>query len=147
MGNAFWATTRFLDFLFTAAHCWVNWTADCKYSNYFSLSIEISYKFGDSRELWLIQAGWQFRRFSSLLHASRHGAGKREKRCHSRESLRATKPGLSFWDLSPSSVTCFLHRGNTYFNKATPLNSSTPWEPMGVYGKGFLSDHHTISTS
>ena len=50
-----WATTRFLDFLFTAAHCWVNWTADCKYSNYFSLCIEISYKFGDSRELWLIQ--------------------------------------------------------------------------------------------
>jgi hypothetical protein len=23
------ATTRLLDFLFTATHCWVSWTADC----------------------------------------------------------------------------------------------------------------------
>jgi hypothetical protein len=46
-----WATTKFLDFPFTAAHYWVSWTADCKSFQWFLLIYkETYYKFCDSRE-------------------------------------------------------------------------------------------------
>ena len=30
------------------------------------------------------------------------------------------------------TVTCLAHQGHTYFNKATPTNSATPYEIMGA---------------
>jgi hypothetical protein len=51
-----WAATRFLDFPFTAAHCGVSWTADCKRFPWIHfMCIDSFYKLCDSREPWLIQ--------------------------------------------------------------------------------------------
>jgi hypothetical protein len=50
-----WATTRFLDFPFTAAHCWVGVQAVSHYNKFpWYIDIETCYKFCDSRKPWLI---------------------------------------------------------------------------------------------
>jgi len=36
------------------------------------------------------------------------------------------------WPQSPPSVTYFLQQGHTHFNKVTPPNSTSPYEPMGA---------------
>lgn len=76
--------------------------------------------------------------FSTLIHHhhdGQYGAGREAENSTSESAGSRKRVPLGWLGLlkpqSLPSVTHFLHESHTYFNKATPPNSTTPYETMG----------------